>query len=923
MQNIITDSKPLDHIKLPHSFIKNNGQEDSRALFTTAFKDRRFFFSSDRITSVELEPIEEHLPEPEDFPVPFHESGSETLRNGVAVELSFVNAKSDLIPEGVLPQPGYHHFYKGNDSTKWSKCVPHYKELCYPAVWEGVDLEVSDSQDGMKMNWVLDRPDRASSIRLHWAGADSLEIDDTGNLLVHHALGTLTDLCPIAYQEIDGEREPVGCAYRLFGNYELGFELTGSYLENIPLIIDPILTYTTYLGGNLTDEARGIAVDTEGCAYVTGTTASVDFPVTPGAFQTTAGGGGDAFVAKFASNGGSLIYSTYLGGSGGDVANAISLDTQDCAYVTGSTLDDNFPVTPGAFQTTKLFVLVTGFITKFSTDGGSLIYSTYLGGTRQDIMNGIVVDAQGYAYITGWTSSPDFPVTPGVFQTNFFAGTAFVTKLALDGSSLIYSTFLSGRISTYGQHISVDSLGNAYITGFVLGNLGGSLTDQCRGIAVDTQGCAHVVGDTTSIDFPVTPGAFQTTNAGVSNVFVTKFSSDGSSLIYSTYLGGSGTDLGYAIALDAQDCSYVTGQTASANFPITPGAFQTTAGGIFVTKLAVDGDSLIYSTFLGSGGTGFGIAVDSQGCSYVTGQGGTIPTTPGAFQTTLTAPVGSVGFITKFSDDGSDLIYSTYLYGNGNGYCQGIALDAYDYAYVTGITNASNFPVTPGAFQTTLTSNAVTVTKLAIDGSSLAYSTFLSGSSSDVARNITVDSQGCAYVTGRTASADFPVTPNAFQTTYGGGSDDVFLTKLSPGGNSLIGSTFLGGDLHDDGFGVALDEYGHAYVTGHTQSSNFPITPNVISSALEGASDAFISIFSSDLTNLIVSYYLGGSGGETGWGIALGPEGEVYTAGVTSSPNFPVTSGAYQTTLNGISDAYVTRTGIAFYRQVSVDIIGY
>lgn len=571
MQNIITDSKPLDHIKLPHSFIKNNGQEDSRALFTTAFKDRRFFFSSDRITSVELEPIEEHLPEPEDFPVPFHESGSETLRNGVAVELSFVNAKSDLIPEGVLPQPGYHHFYKGNDSTKWSKCVPHYKELCYPAVWEGVDLEVSDSQDGMKMNWVLDRPDRASSIRLHWAGADSLEIDDTGNLLVHHALGTLTDLCPIAYQEIDGEREPVGCAYRLFGNYELGFELTGSYLENIPLIIDPILTYTTYLGGNLTDEARGIAVDTEGCAYVTGTTTSVDFPVTPGAFQTTAGGGGDAFVAKFASNGGSLIYSTYLGGSGGDVANAISLDTQECAYVTGSTLDDNFPVTPGAFQTTKLFVLVTGFITKFSTDGGSLIYSTYLGGTRQDIMNDIAVDAQGYAYITGWTSSPDFPVTPGVFQTNFIAGTAFVTKLALDGGSLIYSTFLSGRISTYGQHISVDSLGNAYITGFVLGNLGGSLTDQCRGIAVDTQGCAYVVGDTTSIDFPVTPGAFQTTNAGVSNVFVTKFSSDGSSLIYSTYLGGSGTDLGYAIALDAQDCSYVTGQTASANFPITPG----------------------------------------------------------------------------------------------------------------------------------------------------------------------------------------------------------------------------------------------------------------------------------------------------------------------------------------------------------------
>lgn len=683
MQNIITDSKPLDHIKLPHSFIKNNGQEDSRALFTTAFKGRRFFFSSDRITSVELEPIEEHLPEPEDFPVPFHKSGSETLRNGVAVELSFVNAKSDLIPEGVLPQPGYHHFYKGNDSTKWSKCVPHYKELCYPAVWEGVDLEVSDSQDGMKMNWVLDRPDRASSIRLHWAGADSLEIDDTGNLLVHHALGTLTDLCPIAYQEIDGEREPVGCAYRLFGNYELGFELTGSYLENIPLIIDPILTYATYLGGSLTDEARGIAVDTEGCAYVTGTTASVGFPVTPGAFQTTAGGGGDAFVAKFTSNGGSLIYSTYLGGSGDDVANSISLDTQECAYVTGqtsstdfpitpnafqatvgsifvtklapdggsliystylgnavngygngiavdsqnhayvtgSTLDDNFPVTPGAFQTTKLFVLVTGFITKFSTDGGSLIYSTYLGGTRQDIMNDIAVDAQGYAYITGWTSSPDFPVTPGVFQTNFIAGTAFVTKLALDGGSLIYSTFLSGRISTYGQHISVDSLGNAYITGFVLGN-----------------------------GFPVTPGAFQSTYGGGSaDAFVSKLSPGGDSLLASTYLGGAGYDFNYGCTSDMQGHIYVTGYTTSPNFPLTPEVIPSVleeGSNIYISIFSADLTKLLVSYRLGSG-IGYSIATGLEGAVYVTGQttSAEFPATPGAFQTTLNG--ASDAFVTK------------------------------------------------------------------------------------------------------------------------------------------------------------------------------------------------------------------------------------------------------------------------------------
>lgn len=195
MQNIVTNSLNEYRTKLPLSFIENNGQEDSRALFTTNHKGRRLFFSSDRITLVELEPIEEALPEPDDLPeLP---TESKVPRNGVAVELSFVNANQNLTPEGVLPQPGYHHFYKGNDSSKWSNGVPHYKELRYPAVWEGVDLEISGNQNGMKMNWVLDRPDRSSSILLHWEGADSLELDVTGNLLVHHALGTLLIYPPL------------------------------------------------------------------------------------------------------------------------------------------------------------------------------------------------------------------------------------------------------------------------------------------------------------------------------------------------------------------------------------------------------------------------------------------------------------------------------------------------------------------------------------------------------------------------------------------------------------------------------------------------------------------------------------------------------------------------------------------------------
>lgn len=695
MQNIITDSKPLDHIKLPHSFIKNNGQEDSRALFTTAFKGRRFFFSSDRITSVELEPIEEHLPEPEDFPVPFHES--EEPRIGVALELSFINASSSLAPKGISQQSGYHHYLKGTDSSKWNKGVPHYKELRYLAVWEGVDLEVSGSQDGMKMNWVLDRPDRASSIRLRWAGADSLELDTSGNLLVHHDLGTLTDLAPIAYQEIEGERKPVDCVYRLYGSFELGLELTGNYLEDIPLIIDPILTYASYLGGSLTEYGRGIAVDTQGSAYVTGTTTSVDFPVTPGAFQTTYGGNTDAFVTKFASNGSSLIYSTYVGGSGIESDNFISLDTEGCAYITGRTDSADFPFTPGAFQTTRGGI----YVTKLAPDGGSLIYSTFLGSTGSGAGNGIAVDSQGHAYVAGYTSDLNFPVTPGAFQTTYFG-------------------FQSG--------------------------------------------------------------------------FITKLSSDGGSLIYSTYLEGSGQDIINDITVDAQG-----------------------------------------------------------------------------------------------------------------------------YAYLTGLTSSIDFPVTPGAYQTTATVNSAFITKLALDGSDLIYSTYLSGSSVTNGQSISVDSYGNASVTGFVNGPDFPVTPGAFQTIYPGGSLNTFISKLSPGGDSLIASTFLGGNGSDVNRGGAIDAQGRMFSTGVTSSPNFPLTPDVIPSIRDGSANIYISILSPDLTRLLVSYCLGSG---TGYSIATGLEGAVYATGQTSSTEFPATPGAFQTTLNGASDTFVTKTGFAFYRQASVEIDG-
>ena len=688
MQNHLKDSVHLNKCKLPLSFVKNNGQEDQRAHFTTNYKGRRFFFSSDRITSVELEPIEEEIPEPDQ------------LRNGVALELSFTNANTNLLPEGVSQQEGYHHFFKGNDSLMWQNGVPHFKELKYNSVWQGVDLEISAGDDGLKMNWLLDSPEHVSSIRLHWEGAESLEIDESGNLLIHHALGTLTDLAPIAYQEIDGVVIPVNCTYKRYNNFDIGFVLAGAYYSEAPLVIDPILQYSTYLGGADIQYSQSIAVDDQGHAYVVGYVNSTGFPVTPGAFQTTFSGNEDAYVTKFSSNGESLVFSTYLGGSAIDRGFGISLDDEYCAYVTGETRSINFPITPGAFQTTR--------------------------------------------------------------------GYMFVTKIAADGGSLIYSSFL----------------------------------------------------------------------------------------------GNSNTDIGYNIAVDPQGSAYVIGRTTST----------------------------------------------------------VLPTTPGAFQTTLPNTTGS-GFITKVSPDGASLIYSTYLGGSISESCLGIALDTQGHAYVTGTTESANFPVTPGAFQTTFNGQEAFITKLAIDGSSLVYSTFLGGSDIDYGYSIALDTLGHAYVTGVTNSFDFPVTPGAFQTTKGSAGGQPYVSKLSPSGDSLIASTYFGGSTASGVRDIYTDLQGHAYITGFTSATDFPITPNVIPSALIGPENAFISILSADLTNLIVSYYLGGSNGDDGRGIVVGPEGAVYTTGITGSTDFPVTPGAYQTTLIGSLDAYVNKAAFAFYNQIFLNVI--
>jgi hypothetical protein len=607
----------------------------------------------------------------------------------VVVRMQLVDAALTPPVNGLEELPAKANYFVGNDPAKWRTGVPTYAKVHYRGVYPGIDLVYYGNQRQLEYDFVVAPGADPKKIVLGFKGADRLEIDAQGDLVLHVAGGPVRLRKPYVYQEIGGIRQEIAGGYLLHGANRVSFDVA-AYDRGRPLVIDPvILSYSTYLGG---EAGVAIAVDSDGNAYVTGYAGSTGFPTTSGAFQGTSSGGFDAFVARLNPAGSALVYSTYLGGSGDDGGGSIAVDASGNAYVTGSTSSTDFPTAAGAFQTTCAggFSSSCGdaFVTKLNPDGSGLIYSTYLGGSSFDGGTGIAVDSSGSAYVTGSTNSSNFPTALGAFQASFGGGPidpiygppndAFLTKLDPAGSALIYSTYLGG-----------DGKEN---------DLGGE-------IAVDSGGNAYVVGSTNSTNFPTTAGAFQPVFAGgLWDAFVTKLDSTGSALIYSTYLGGIGFDQAFAIAVDDRDDAYVTGRTDSANFPATINAFQSTSNGgldAFVTRLDATGSFLVYSTYLGgsSGEEADGIAVDVQGNAYVTGvtNSTNFPTTSEAFQPAHAGGNSQEAFVTKLDPTGSALVYSTYLGGTGYEVGYAIAVDPAGNAYVTGETGSSDFPTTPGA----------------------------------------------------------------------------------------------------------------------------------------------------------------------------------------------------------------------------------
>jgi len=604
------------------------------------------------------------------------------------LRLDFTGSNSAPQMQGEEPLPGRSNYLIGNDPSKWLTGVPHYARVRYRDVYPGVDVLYYGKDQQLEYDFIVHPGTEPDSIRMKVQGAERIEPGESGGLAIKTAAGDVLLHKPVAYQKGPGGETEVACNY-FFDRGEIRFAV-GDYDRGKVLRIDPVLSYAARLDAYI----QAIAVDESGNSYLAGSTSSANFPTTPSAFQLAYGGGGDALIAKLDPTGSTLLFATYLGGSGGDSAAGIALDPGGNVIVAGSTRSPNLPVNR-AFQSTLLGPQ-DAFLSKLNANGTQLLYSTYLGGSGTDWARGVALDPSGRALVIGGTDSSNFPTSTGAFQAAFGGGAedGFITKADTTQSgtaSLLFSTYL-----------------------------GGSAAEVVSAIAVDTAGSAFVTGTTSSANFP-TANAFQSACASCANTatpvaaefdtFVSKLNANGTALVYSTFLGGNQHDASEAIALDSLGNAYVAGETQSPDFPTTPGAFQTSlrSGDAFVSKLNATG-ALIYSSLIGGSDWdgARAIGLDSAGNAYLTGYtyASDFPTvkplqgTNGVdcFDFLVGAPTPcSDAFVTEINSTGSELSFSTYLGGGGADDSEtDIAVDAGGNAYVIG-TAGNTFPSTPGA----------------------------------------------------------------------------------------------------------------------------------------------------------------------------------------------------------------------------------
>jgi hypothetical protein len=643
--------------QLPLSFESNRSQTDLPAQF----------LSHGNGYTLLLNPTEAVLSFQQTAASPPGNSGSTESSPAAFLRMQLIGANPVSEGVGLDELPGRSNYFVGNDPQQWRTNIPNYAQVAYHDVYPGIDLVYYGQQRQLEYDFRVAPGADPHAIVLDFQGVDQLELDAQGNLVLHTSAGAVIQQAPVLFQESNGTRTTVPGRYVLQGDHQVRFDV-GPYDASRPLVLDPQLVYSTYLGTSGLSGGLGIAVDPAGNIYVTGQTNSPNFP-TANPIQPILKSLIDTnvFVAKLDPSGSTLLYSTYLGGNGFDSGKGIAVDAAGNAFVAGFTTSRDFPL---AHPLQPVFGGggSDAFVAKLNATGSALVYATFLGGDHDDEANGIAVDSAGDAYVAGQTDSTTFPVVNALqplHEGSYVDG--FVTKLNAAGSALVYSTYLGGGDVDFASGIAVDGVGNAYVT-----------------------------GATRSTNFPTANPLQPGNGGGLYDVFVTKLNAAGSALVYSTYLGGRGDDEGRSIAVDAAGEAVVTGSTTSTNFPTVNPAQPAYGGGYqdgFVAKLNANGSALVYATYIGGSDwdDAEAIAVDPSGNAYVTGE-----TASEDFPIVDPAQPGLGGgfdaFLLKLNATGA-FVYSSYLGGSDFDAGQGIAVDNLGRAYITGTTRSRDFPI--------------------------------------------------------------------------------------------------------------------------------------------------------------------------------------------------------------------------------------
>jgi uncharacterized repeat protein (TIGR01451 family) len=799
--------------KAPISFIPNLGQTDPSVLFQAQSPAGSLFFTSNQLVIVLpqarssgvlpaglAERVSNDLPEAGRSP-------GKIDHQTIVARINFEGANSRPEITGVDPQPGVVNFILGSDPSRWHTNLPTYAGIVYHGLYPGIDLlynsiigsgrhpaalkgtyTIYPGADPGLIHWRYEgavvNVDRQGNLHIAYQAPPT---DSTGGLSAPSTTGQieLIEQAPASWQHDGSKLVVVETRYRLLADGSVGFIFPKGYDRSQPLVLDPTLVYSSYLGDTDEDNGSGVAADSTGI-YVSGLTFSTGFPTAGTPYQGDNAGGSDAYVTKFNSTGSDLIYSTYLGGAGSDYGLGFAVDTAGHAFVTGLTDSTDYPVSTGAYDSTcgQLITCTAtvydAFVTGLTTNGSGLLYSTYLGGDALDIGYSVVVGGSGDVYVAGRTESTNFPTAGTPYQdTNGGLADGFVAEIdpeEIGAASLIYSTYL-----------------------------GGTAADRINGIMVDSSGNAYVVGRTSSTDFPTAGTPFQNANAGNIDAIVAELDDDGSDLLYSTYLGGGGDDLGFTIAIDTSNRVYFTGQTNSTNFPTSTGAYDSTCGtdgacnggflDAFVAKFnttAAGAASRVFSTYFGGSGddSGQSIAVESTGNAYLTGY---TDSTDMPVSNALQPVCGwgcSSGFIdafvTRFNDTGSGLTFSTYLGGSSSDYAIAIFIDTSDTPFITGDVYSSDFPVANPYDGSQAGNYDAFITKIDNTPNTADLSVTINGPSKPVIKNIpltyaaTVSNAGNSPAAGLRLVDTLPAGVSLISATSSQGSCElVAVTALS------------------------------------------------------------------------------------------------------------------------------------------------